>query len=76
MVMNMLKPKHELNEPVEDLCLRETPVDLLCFLNSTLEIASLAVVHHDAYVIFFDKAIMVSNDISMGQALQDFDLVV
>ena len=73
-VVNVLKPERQLNEPIEDLPLWEAFVALLCLLDSSLKVTPLTVIHDDTDVVFFYEAVVVSYDICMGQALQDFDL--
>lgn len=68
-IVNVLKTEGELDEPVEDVRLGEALVALLGFLNSFLEISSLAVVHDYADVFILNVAVMVSYHICMVQTL-------
>ena len=68
-IVDVLKTEGELDEPIEDVSLRETLVALLSLLNSFLEISSLAVVHDYADVFILNVAVMVSYHICMVQTL-------
>ena len=64
-IVNVLQAQRQLHKPVQDLSLREKLATLLSFLDSTLEVRSLAVIHDHAHVLLFDEAIVIAYHICM-----------
>ena len=73
-VVDMLQAEGQLHEPVQNLRLREALIAVFGLFDPTLKVAPLAVVHHDADVVFLHEAVMVANHIRMRQTLQHLNL--
>ena len=76
LVVDMLQPKAQLHEPVQDERLLESLTPLLCTFDSLLEIASVTVVHDDMVVVFLNERVVVLDHVDVIQLPKDVDLVV
>lgn len=70
-LVNMLQTQGQLDEPVQDLGLRETLIALLGLLYSSMEIATLTIVHYYTHVLLLDEAVVVAHHICMIQTFQN-----
>ena len=72
-LVNVSQCETELNEPVEDLFLREMLA--LLILDERGEVAAVAVVHHDVEQLAVEERLAVAHDERMMKLRQQFDLL-
>ena len=75
-LVDVLQPKAQLDKPLQYLKLGKALFAVLGLLNASVHVSSLAEVHHNVDVLFFDKRVVVLDHVCMVEASEDFDLVV
>lgn len=75
LLMDILQPEEELDEPLDDLLLSQRFVVIAPLLQILFKIALLSILHHDADWPLLDEGLMVANDVAVIELLHKFDLL-
>ena len=75
-LMDVLKPKAQLYEPVQYKGMLKNLTTLSCTLDSLLQITSFTIVHNNAEVVLLYEWVMVLNYVCMVQLSENLNFVV